>query len=187
MGLFSKKKSNNGISRKHVTPLYLDGIVKGLNYVANCASAMSLSHYQNLIAQYFEYDEENESYSPKTVRINIDDENEIIFPLVAVTDAKGLYLDELEVDFSVKVSGVDVDAFQDRLKDDYPRLIVDVAPRSDHSKKRSNDIVDFKVKFKSSDAPESIMRVVDQFNSGISPVNISRESVAPDDENITDS
>ncbi|WCP70252.1 DUF2589 domain-containing protein (plasmid) [Vibrio tubiashii] len=173
MGIFSKNKP--------VSPQYLDGIVRGLNYVANCASDMSLSHYQNLIEQYFDYDETASIFTPKVVRLQLDPEHEITMPLIAVTDAKGLYLDELEVDFSVRVTGIDPRKMQDGLQQDCPQLVVDIAPRQrDASAGRDKDVIDFKVKFKSSEAPECVMKVIDKYNTQITPQQMSpREGTAP--------
>lgn len=165
MGIFSKSKP--------VSPQHLDGIVRGLNYVANCASDMSLSHYQNLISQYFDYDEDESIFTPKVVRLQLDPEHEITMPLIAVTDAKGLYLDELEVDFSVRVTGIDPHSLQDSLQQDCPKLVVDIAPKQRENSGRDKDVIDFKVKFKSSEAPECVMKVIDKYNTQITPQQIT--------------
>ncbi|WP_070972025.1 DUF2589 domain-containing protein [Vibrio sonorensis] len=160
---------------KPISPQHLDGIVRGLNYVANCASDMSLSHYQNLIKQYFDYDQKNDVYTPKIVKLMLDKEHEINMPLIAVTDAKGLYLDELEVDFSVRVTGVESAQLEQGLQENCSQLLVDIAPRQHDQSGRDKDIIDFKVKFKSSDAPECVMKVIDKYNSQITPNLISED------------
>lgn len=164
---------------KPLSPQHLDGIVRGLNYVANCASDMSLSHYQNLISQYFNYDESEDIFSPKIVKLKLDDEHEIKMPLIAATDAKGLYLDELDVDFSVRVTGIDSSVVKEGLQENCPQLLVDIAPRQRDSAERDKDIIDFKVKFKASDAPECVMKVIDKYNSQITPQRIDGNDEEP--------
>jgi hypothetical protein len=162
MKFFEKKN-------KPISPQYLDGIIRGLNYVANCASDMSLSHYSNLISQYFDYDEEQKIHKPKVIQLMLDDEHQITMPLIAITDAKGLYLDELNVDFSVRVTGIDADNLQQQVQGTYPKLIVDIAPSHRSKDNMSKDIIDFKVKFKSRDSPECVMKIIDKFNSQVIP------------------
>ena len=160
---------------KPISPQHLDGIVRGLNYVANCASEMSLSHYQNLIKQYFDYDQKDDVYTPKVVKLMLDKEHEINMPLIAVTDAKGLYLDELEVDFSVRVTGVDSTKLEEGVQQNCPQLLVDISPRQREQSGRNKDIIDFKVKFKASDAPECVMKVIDRYNSQITPTLVGED------------
>ncbi|MFL9626576.1 DUF2589 domain-containing protein [Aeromonas jandaei] len=179
MGIFQKNKP--------ISPQHLDGIVRGLNYVANCASDMSLSHYQNLIAQYFDYNQEKNIFTPKIVKLMLDKEHEINMPLIAVTDAKGLYLDELEVDFSVRVTGIDSTNLSEGLQHNCPQLLVDIAPRQREQSGRDKDIIDFKVKFKASDAPECVMKIIDRYNSQISPTLIGDEDInIPSSETSSD-
>ena len=167
MGIFAKDRQTKN---RQVSPQHLHGIVRGLSYAANCASDMSLSHYQSLITQYFDYDDTEQVFVPKVVKLMLDAEHEITMPLIAVTDAKGLYLDELEIDFSVRVTGVDTDFLQEEFAESCPQLVVDISPKQHQSSKdRDKDVIDFKVKFKSSDAPECVMKVIDKYNTQITP------------------
>lgn len=163
---------------KPISPQTLQGIVRGLNYVANCASDMSLSHYQNLIQQYFDYDKKDDVYTPKVVKLMLDQEHEITMPLIAVTDAKGLYLDELEVDFSVRAVGIDSTEIKDDLEESCAHLLVDIAPRQREQSGRDKDVIDFRVKFKASEAPECVLKVIDKYNSQITPTQ--KNEIQPD-------
>ncbi len=173
--MFFKRKNQN-----HITPQFLDTLIKGLNYVANCASDMALSHYQNLISQYFDRLEDG-SFQAKQADIRLDDDHVISMPWIAVSDGKGLYLDEMEVEFSVKVTGISqhdshmsaelAAALQQR--PDCPRLEVTIGPAAHADTERPKDVIDFKVKFKSQDAPEAVMRVIDKFNATIHPVKVA--------------
>lgn len=159
---------------KQISPQHLHGIVRGLSYAANRASDMSLSHYKNLIHQYFDYDKSEDAFTPKVMKLKLDNDHEITMPLIAVTDAKGLFLDELEIDFSVRVTGVDTELqhelLQGELQEGCPQLVVDIAPKQrEGGKGRDKDVIDFKVKFKSNDAPECVMKVIDKYNAQISP------------------
>lgn len=174
--MFFKRKNQN-----HITPQFLDTLIKGLNYVANCASDMALTHYQNLISQYFDRLEDG-SFQAKQADIRLDDEHIISMPWIAVSDGKGLYLEEMEVDFSVKVTGIsqaEDPAFTAELsqalknRPDCPRLEVTIGPSASVNGSRPKDVIDFKVKFKSQDAPEAVMRVIDKFNATIHPTKVS--------------
>lgn len=173
--MFFKRKNQN-----HITPQFLDTLIKGLNYVANCAGDMALSHYQNLISQYFDRLEDG-SFQAKQADIRLDDEHIISMPWIAVSDGKGLYLEEMEVDFSVKVTGVSQTDETDFAADlsqalqnrpDCPRLEVTIGPSATENGSRPKDVIDFKVKFKSQDAPEAVMRVIDKFNATIHPTKV---------------
>lgn len=179
--MFFKKEKKH-----HVTPELLDGLIRGLNYVANCASDMALSHYQNLISQYFT-EQEDGSFKPNTAIIQLDEEHVITMPWIAVSDGKGLFLDEMEVDFSVQVTGIDngqnssdstADNIAARLnsRPDLPHFIVTVANSSSDATQRAKDIIDFKIKFKSHDAPEAVMRVIDKFNASIHPTRLNNDN-----------
>ena len=54
----------NKQTNETVTPQFLDGIMRGLNYVANCASDMSFTHYKNMVEEFFDKEEDG-SYTPK--------------------------------------------------------------------------------------------------------------------------
>lgn len=189
--MFFKRKNQN-----HITPQFLDTLIKGLNYVANCASDMALTHYQNLISQYFDRLEDG-SFQAKQADIRLDDEHIISMPWIAVSDGKGLYLEEMEVDFSVKVTGIsqaEDPAFTAELsqalknRPDCPRLEVTIGPSASVNGSRPKDVIDFKVKFKSQDAPEAVMRVIDKFNATIHPTKVSnseQEQPAPADTSVS--
>jgi hypothetical protein len=183
--MFSKKKDF-----VHLTPEYLDGLIRGLNYVANCASDMSLSHYQNMISQYF-IQLEDGSFKAKEIDIRLDDQHVITMPWVAISDGKGLYLDEMDVEFSVKVTGISPVEEQQGLANtaeqvagelnsapNLPRFMVTIGQGTASDQHRPKDIIDFKVKFKSQDSPEAVMRVIDKFNSTIHPIRV--ENGAPE-------
>ncbi|WP_161569706.1 DUF2589 domain-containing protein [Veronia nyctiphanis] len=128
MQLSSCGKNNANVSKQ-----YLDAIVRGLSYVANCASELNLNHYQNIIDQYFYQHEDDDEgvLSPRTIQLKLDDNHIIEMPLISVVDAKGLYLDELDVDFSVKMTGIEESELHESMVDDInhpPKFIVDIAP-----------------------------------------------------------
>jgi len=184
--MFSKKKEF-----VHLTPEYLDGLIRGLNYVANCASDMALSHYQNMISQYFVQLEDG-SFKAKEIDIRLDDQHVITMPWVAISDGKGLYLDEMDVDFSVKVTGISPVEEQQALANavervagelngapNLPRFMVTIGQSTASDQQRPKDIIDFKVKFKSQDSPEAVMRVIDKFNSTIHPIRVDDTAPTP--------
>lgn len=162
-----KKMNKQSITPK---PQFLDAILRGLNDAANSASDMCVKHYQRLIEQYF--DKVDDKYEAKTVKLKLDEEHTIDLPLISITDAKGLYLDELEVDFSINIVGcqrTDNQSDNKSTKDLASRLLVEVSPQKSEREKRDNNIIDVKVKFKSNSAPESLMKVIDKFNTQITP------------------
>lgn len=181
MALFGNK------TNQPTSPQYLDAIVRGLSYVANCASELSLTHYKGLIEQFFDYDEKEQVFTPKTVDLRLDDNHIITMPLVAVTDAKGLYLDELDVAFSVKVTGIDINELTKTMKENHPHFIVDLAPGTANKNSSNKDIIDFKAKFKANEAPECVMKIIDKYNSQIHPrkAQLPEESTSHDAINTT--
>ena len=58
---------------------------------------------------------------------------------------------------------------QQQVQGTYPKLIVDIAPSHRSKDNMSKDIIDFKVKFKSRDSPECVMKIIDKFNSQVIP------------------
>lgn len=167
-------------------PQFFDAILRGLNRAANGASDMCIAHYQRLLEQYF--DRVGDRYEAKIVTLQMDEEHSINLPLISLTDAKGLYLEELEVDFSINIVGcnkVIEDDGNDKTDDEISRLLVEVSPQKSEGEKRDNNIIDVKVKFKANNAPESLMKVIDKFNTQVTPyvtrdVSAARLEKGPD-------
>lgn len=168
-------------------PQFFDAILRGLNRAANGASDMCIAHYQRLLEQYF--DRVGDRYEAKIVTLQMDEEHSINLPLISLTDAKGLYLDELEVDFSINIVGCNKvleDDGNDKTDDEISRLLVEVSPQKSEGEKRDNNIIDVKVKFKANNAPESLMKVIDKFNTQVTPY-VTKEVVAAGTEKSPES
>ena len=70
-------------------------------------------------------------YHPKATELQLSEDSSVTLPLISISDERGLYLDELEVDSSVQAIGSDsIDVIKDVNNTLYPiKLLTTVSIR----------------------------------------------------------
>lgn len=156
-------------------PVKLTDITRGLYHAAASTYSMLGNQYINLLSQYFEETSEG-NYKPKTVIVQLPDDNVVNLPLISLVTPKGLMLDKVNFDFSVVMESaglVDATTELDDLDLTRSSFKVEMAPRPPDASsegQRKTGVVDVKMEFKVNEPPEGIMRLLDKFASFVTPV-----------------
>lgn len=149
----------------------LTDITRGMYYAASTTMSLVGQQYILFLDQFFDKNEDG-SLEAKLAKVALDDSHEINVPLVALVTPKGLSLDEMTVEVSVRVDQTSLTAATtgDNAPITRSRFGVTMSPfqRRDGDKRRS-DTVDVKMIFKATDPPEGMMRLIDEFSNRIQP------------------
>jgi len=158
----------------------LTDITRGMYYAASTTMSLVGQQYILFLDQFFDKQEDG-SLEAKLAKVALDDSHEIDVPLVALVTPKGLSLDEMTVEVSVRVDQTSLTAATtgDNAPITRSRFGVTMSPlqRKDGDKRRS-DTVDVKMVFKATDPPEGMMRLIDEFSNRIQPRSSESDSGA---------
>ena len=97
MSIFGKKDYRN----IHT----LSDLIKGINHAFNAADDIVTDYYFSLLNRFFEYNKDQDCYTPKTIRICIDDEV-LEVPLITMTEPREQNLDKVQIEFYVDATGI---------------------------------------------------------------------------------
>lgn len=142
---------------------------------------------QNLhVLQHYFNENDDGTLEAKYARVEIAPGQVMDIPLICLMEPSGYRLDELEMDLSVRMK---LDAVKaaihgsveagDIKKGSYS---VELCPPSKEGGRRRSDVVDVRVKFKSTDPAEGLNRIIEDFNNTITPVP---KTSAPDRKTLT--
>ncbi len=151
------------MSTKESSGQTLTDIAKGIQYTVNAAQDVVEKFYIGLLDRYF--DEDN---NPINMAVNISEDTTIDVPLITLVTPSGLELDELEVEMSLRVDGVDTKKEITRAGDEIQRASFDISFGGNKLNKNPN-MIEMKMKFKKGDAPEGIQRIIESFSNNVIP------------------
>ncbi len=153
------------MSTKKNTGQTLTDIAKGVQYSVNAAQDVVEKFYIGLLDRYF--DEEN---NPITMAMNISPGVTIDVPLITLVTPTGLELEELDVEMSLRVDGVETKQELTRAGDEVKRASLDISFSNGTNKPgKDPNMIDLKMKFKKGDAPEGIQRIIENFTTNVIP------------------
>lgn len=159
----------------------LSDITRGMQHAVNATQELLEQHYFRMLRRYF--DDDNQ---PLMTRFKLSDDKIVEAPLIALISPKGLYLDEMSVEMTVRIDDSDVKRLEKtgtENESDRASFTVSFAPPKERGfGKRSNDIT-VKMKFKSGEPPEGVSRIIDQFTSHVLTKTIV--PVTPENQNQT--
>lgn len=147
----------------------LTDVTRGMYYAASTTMSLVGQQYILFLDQFFDKDDEG-VLEAKTAKVALDDKHEISVPLIALVAPKGLSLEEMTVDVSVRVDQTELSAATkgDNAPITRTRFGVTMSPFHRHDgERRRTDTVDVKMVFKASDPPEGMMRLIDEFANRI--------------------
>ncbi|MGE5049846.1 MAG: DUF2589 domain-containing protein [Deltaproteobacteria bacterium] len=156
----------------------LSAIVRGVQHAASSAQNMLANQYMMLLDQFFDQTREAGdlgpagTFLPKMARMQVDERHYTMVPLISLVSPKGIYLREMRVSFSVRITGTDLKAatsLADNYVGDRSSFRVEVSPRSERKDGRSPELTDVELVFKSAPPPEAIMKVVEQYTNVVHP------------------
>jgi hypothetical protein len=152
--------------------LTLSDIIRGLQYCVNSSSEIAESHHINALRKFFDADN-----NPIKQRIKITDDATMDVPLVCLAEHSSLILDEIEVKLDVLLKNTALKT---------AKVAPSMAAQGNgsttpHEIDRTSftvDLVDAKVdenhthldmvlKFKSSNPPEAVSRIIDKLNNAV--------------------
>jgi hypothetical protein len=148
----------------------LTDITRGMQHAASTTMALVADQYIRLLEQFFDPTEDG-TLKAKMVRVAIDDKRYVLIPLVSLLTPRGLTLDQMRVQLSVRLRDMDVLKATTQEDSDVTRASfrVGLAPRSEQGE-RKGDVIDIEMVFKALDPPESVMRVIDLYANLIEPL-----------------
>lgn len=167
-------------------PVRLTDITRGLYHAASSTYSMVAKQYENLLDHYFSKDHDG-AFIAKTIEVQLPDESTVSLPLISLVTPKGLMLEKVDFDFSVKVDPTTLIEVKDGLsqvnlfKTDpgdshLTRSAFQVEMAARPSKEDSEEearkpgIMDVSMKFRAIEPPEGLMRLIDKFTSSVTPI-----------------
>ncbi|MHC6225938.1 DUF2589 domain-containing protein [Pseudomonas sp. X10] len=149
-------------------------ITRGLQEAAAATNNLIAQQYIQLFDQFFDYDTEalGAPMKAKMVEVAMDDQHTLQIPLIALVSPRGLALERMQVDLSVRVQGTEtVDALQEMAGDPAPRarFKVTVGAQGRRGDARDPDEVQIRMQFQASDPPEALNRLIEEYTNLINP------------------
>ena len=156
----------------------LTDITRGIHHAVNTTGTMIAQQYIMMLQQFFDSAEDG-SIRAKMVKVQVDDQHDMMVPLIALVQPQGIALDKMRVDMSIQITESElkkatheVDGF------DAQRCAFKVylSPKSSDSPKRRSDIVDVEMVFTRCEAPEGMHRLIEQYANMIQPYKFNAQS-----------
>ncbi|PVY72165.1 DUF2589 domain-containing protein [Pectobacterium versatile] len=174
----TQKESPHTTLNDHVTPsnaMTLADIARGMQHAATAANQFIAHQYQKTLDPFFERNA-NGTLIPKTVTIQLDSKHHVELPLVALSTPRGLMLEKMKVQMTVRADAAGKDEIAPPL-DDYniSNFHVTMSPSGKKKKGRNSQHVDIEMQFTALDPPESIMRLIDEYTNLILPKTTKEE------------
>ena len=141
----------------------LTDIARGIQYTVNAAQNLVEKFYIGLLDRYFDDDR-----NPITMSLNVSEDASVDVPLITLVTPTGLELDELEVDMRLRVDGVSTKKVITKSGDEVDRASFDISfSGANKNGIRNPNFIEMRMKFKNTDAPEGIQRIIESFSSNV--------------------
>lgn len=155
-------------------------ITRGLQEAASATTSLIAQQYIKLFDQFFDYDPEalGTPMKAKMVEVAVDERHSLKIPLIALVAPRGLALERMQVDMSVKIQNTR--PAPDRCPEgSHQRFFVKVGQQTRRQgETRDPDEVQIRMQFHACEPPEALNRLIEEYTHLISP---SRLSSTPDD------
>lgn len=149
----------------------LTDITRGMQHAASTTTAMLAEQFLHLINQFFDKGKDG-TLIAKMVRIQTSPGQEMLVPLISLVQPSAIVLKKLRLRMSVKIEDAELKMAQKDLmgNSEATRLSfkVSMAPQTGFLGRRS-DITDIEMVFEGTDAPEGIMRLIEEHTNAITP------------------
>ncbi|MFJ4064506.1 DUF2589 domain-containing protein [Pseudomonas sp. NPDC089996] len=159
-----------------MTAIDLRDITRGLQEAAAATNSLIAQQYINLFDQFFDCDTQalGSPMKAKMVEVAIDDSHVIRVPLFALVAPKGLTLERMQVDLSVRVNAAeDLRALQEESESaSAARFKVTIGAQGRQGEARDPDEVQIRMQFHASEPPEALNRLIEEYTKLIVPVRL---------------
>lgn len=169
-----------------MTSIDLREITRGLQEAASATNSLIAQQYITLFDQFFDCDTQalGAPMKAKMVEVAIDDEHVMRVPLFALVSPKGLALERMQVDLSVRVKGTE--ALPAQLADaehaSTASFKVTIGAQGRQGEQRDPDEVQIRMQFQACEPPEALNRLIEEYTNLILPVRSPRKP-SPADTN----
>jgi Protein of unknown function (DUF2589) len=179
MALFSRKK-------EPMSACELSNITRGLHQAAAATQNLIAQQYIKLFDQFFDYDPQDleTPMIAKMVEVGLDDHHTMNIPLIALVAPRGLGLESMKVDLSVKMHGTELEKASHELENGElhrERFFVTFGTDKRQGQDRDPDEVTISMEFKACEPPEAIHRLIEEYTNLISPIRAALPAL-PEDE-----
>ncbi|NJO99428.1 MULTISPECIES: DUF2589 domain-containing protein [Pseudomonas] len=176
MGLFSRKEPMVSSDLRDIT--------RGLHEAASSANSLIAQQYIKLFDQFFDYDPDDlgTPMRAKMVEVALDAQHYMQVPLITLVAPRGLALETMNVDLSVKVTGTEAEAVTHALENgelNSERFYVTLGGLRRDPAQRNPDEVQISLTFKACDPPEAVQRLLEEYTQLITPLRRSAPQAAP--------
>jgi len=101
-----KKETSKRKKENNKTKIMLTDITRGLYHAGATVNGMLADQYVKLLENFFVYDQSDDSYTAKTMKLNLPDDKVVEVPLISMVSPKGLMIDKMKVNMSVKLAHI---------------------------------------------------------------------------------
>jgi len=155
----------------------LSHIVRGLHSAAASTHHLMAQQYIKLFDQFFDYDSQQlgAPMKAKMVEVALTEQHVINVPLIALVAPKGLTLDKMAIDLSVRMHGTELQEARRDLPGgdlDAERFFVTFGSIKRQGHARDPDEVQIRMEFKACEPPEAIMRIIEEYANLITPAPV---------------
>jgi len=160
-----------------MTSIDLREITRGLQEAASATNSLIAQQYINLFDQFFDCDTEalGAPMKAKMVEVAMDEQHIMRVPLFALVSPKGLALERMQVDLSVRVKGTEAQqALQAASATNAANFKVTIGSQGRQGDSRDPDEVQIRMQFQASEPPEALNRLIEEYTSLITPVRIAK-------------
>ncbi|WP_416468031.1 DUF2589 domain-containing protein [Pseudomonas sp. LFS044] len=156
-----------------MTAIDLRDITRGLQEAAAATNSLIAQQYINLFDQFFDIDPQalGAPMKAKMVEVAMDENHIIRVPLFALVSPKGLALERMQVDLSVRVNSTEaLRALQaESERDSTAAFKVTIGAQGRQGDARDPDEVQIRMQFQASEPPEALNRLIEEYTKLITP------------------
>jgi len=176
MALFSSKKEPMSASD-------LSHITRGLHQAAAATHNLVAQQYIKLFDQFFDYDPDDlgTPMKAKMVEVGLDEHHSMNIPLIALVAPRGLGLESMKVDLSVKMHGTELEKASHALENgelQSERFFVTFGSEKRQGQERDPDEITISMEFKACEPPEAVHRLIEEYTNLISPIRMATPTPA---------
>ncbi|WP_236235811.1 DUF2589 domain-containing protein, partial [Pseudomonas faucium] len=150
-----------------MTAIDLRDITRGLQEAAAAANSLIAQQYINLFDQFFDCDSEalGAPMKARMVEVAMDDQHVMRVPLFALIAPKGLALERMQVDLSVRVNGTQARQQLDAESQNASsaNFKVTIGAQGRQGEARDPDEVQIRIQFQATEPPEALNRLIEEY------------------------
>jgi len=167
-----------------ITASDLCDITRGLQEAAAATNNLIAQQYIKLFDQFFDYDAQTlgSPMKAKMVEVAMDDQHKMHVPLIALVSPRGLALERMQVDLSVRIQNTETTKASENLQRE--RFYVTVGGQNKRNGDgRDPDEVQIRMQFQACEPPEALNRLIEEYTNLISPQRLPDPPKPADDSN----